>query len=160
VNYRTYKTTNRWRSVDAHAKNGAVTVLLSLLPIKAANTHVMHNNDQVTCELPYLQDHKSLMLGWRSFWCIVHSTSAAVDNCFHPHLTVLVGFLLDWDSTLWQIWAALLSCTVHSHTNKNDVSCQKIHCTCYTSIYEPIFTSYFLPFAHNISLTETLGQAT
>ena len=42
---------------------------------------------------------------------------------------------------------------------KNDVSCQKIHCACYTSIYEPILTRYFLPFAHNISLTETLGQA-
>jgi len=67
VNYHTYKTTNLWRSVSAHAKNGAVTVLLSLLPIKAASTSVMHNNDQVTGELPYLQDHKSLMLCWRSF---------------------------------------------------------------------------------------------
>jgi len=66
VNYRTYKTTNRWRSVDADAKNGAVTVFLSLLPIQAANMSVMHNNDQVTCELPYLQDHKSLTLRWRS----------------------------------------------------------------------------------------------
>jgi len=56
----------RWRSVDAHAKNGAVTVLLSLLPIKAANTCVMHNNDQVTGELPYLQDHKLLTLRWCS----------------------------------------------------------------------------------------------
>ena len=32
-NYHTYKTTNRWRSVDAHSQNGALTVLLSLLPI-------------------------------------------------------------------------------------------------------------------------------
>jgi hypothetical protein len=43
---------------------------------------------------------------------------------------------------------------------KNDISCQKIHCACYTSIDEPILTSYFLPFAHNISQNETLGQAT
>ena len=43
---------------------------------------------------------------------------------------------------------------------KNDVSWQKIHCACYTWIYEPIFPIYILPFAHNISLTETLGQAT
>jgi hypothetical protein len=42
---------------------------------------------------------------------------------------------------------------------KNDVSCQKIHCVSYTSIYEQIFTSY-LPFDHNISLTDTFGQAT
>jgi len=45
-------TTNRWRSVDTHAKNGEVTVLLSLLPLDAANISVMHNNDQVTGELP------------------------------------------------------------------------------------------------------------
>jgi hypothetical protein len=75
-------------------------------------------------------------------------------------LTGLVGFLLDWDSTLWQSRAASLSCTLHPHTTKNDASCQKIHCTCYTSIYEPIFTSYILPFAHNKSLTETHIQAT
>jgi len=159
VDYRTDKTTNRWRSVDAHSKNGAVTALLSLLPITAANMSVMHNNDQVTSELPYLQDQKSLTLRWRSFWFIVHSTSAAIHNCFHPDLTVPVGFLLDWDSPLWQSRAASSSCTVHSHTTKNNVSGQKIHCACNTSIYEQIFTSY-LPFAHNISRTETLGQAT
>jgi len=66
MNYRTYKTTNRWRSVDTHAQNRAVTMLLSRLPIDAANTSVMHKNDQVTGELPYLQDHKSLTLRWRS----------------------------------------------------------------------------------------------
>jgi len=66
VNYCTYKTTNCWCSVDAHAKNGAVTVLLPVLLINAANTWVMHNNDQVTGELPYLQDHKLLTLRWRS----------------------------------------------------------------------------------------------
>jgi hypothetical protein len=37
-------------------------MLQSLMPIKAANTSVMPNNDKVTGELPYLQDHKSLML--------------------------------------------------------------------------------------------------
>jgi len=54
VNYRTHKTRNRWRSVDAHAQNAAVTVMLSLFPINAASMSVMHNNDQVTGELPYL----------------------------------------------------------------------------------------------------------
>jgi len=160
VNYHTNKTTNRWRSVDAHAKNGAVTVLLSVLPINAASTSVTHNNNHVMGELPYIQDHESLMLRWRSFQWIVHSTSAAVDNCLHPDLTSSVIFLPHWNSALWQSRAAELCCTVHSHTTKNDVSCQKIHCACYTSIDEPTFTSYFLPFAHNISLTETLGQAT
>jgi hypothetical protein len=36
--------------------------LLSFWPIKAANISGMYNNDQVTGELLYLQDHKSLML--------------------------------------------------------------------------------------------------
>jgi hypothetical protein len=45
-----------------HDKNGAVTVLLPLLPIKVSNMAVMHNNDQVTRQLTYLQDHKSLKL--------------------------------------------------------------------------------------------------
>jgi len=62
VNYRTYKTTKGFCSVDAHAKNGAVTVLLSLLPMKGANTSIMRKHDQVTGELPYLQDRKSLRL--------------------------------------------------------------------------------------------------
>ena len=63
ANYLAYITTNHWGSIDAHAKNEAVTVLQSLLLIKAANTSFMHNNDQVTAELPYLQDHKPLTLG-------------------------------------------------------------------------------------------------
>jgi len=60
--------------------------------------------------------------------------------------------------------AAKPSCVIMLHCSlthdKNDVLCQKIHCACYTSIYEPIFTSYFLPFTHNTSVTQTLGQAT
>jgi len=67
VHYRTYKTTHCWRYVDAHAKNGAGTVLLSLLQINAANRSGMHKNNQVTAELPYLQDHKSLTLCDASF---------------------------------------------------------------------------------------------
>ena len=135
-------------------------MLLCLSPIKAAHTSVMNNNDQVTGELPYLQDHKLLMLWWCSFQCIVHSTSAAVNNCFHHDPTALVVFLCNWDSALWQSRVAQYSSTVHSHTTNNHVSRQKIHCSCYTSVYQPIFTTYFWPFAHNISRTKTRGQAT
>ena len=49
-------------SVDTHFPNGAVTTLLSVLPIKTANTVVLHGSDQINIELPYLQDQKSLML--------------------------------------------------------------------------------------------------
>jgi len=102
VNDSTYKTTNCWRSIVAHSQNGVVTVLLSFLPIKAANTSVMHNSDQMTVQLPFLQDHKSLMLRWRSLRYIVHSISAAIDNCFYHDLNLLVIFLSVWDSALWQ----------------------------------------------------------
>ena len=149
-----------WRSDDAHSQNGAVTVWLSLLPIKAANTSVMHNSDQITVELPYIQNHKSLILRWPSFQWIVHSTSAAVDNSFHHDLNLLEVVLADWDLALWQRRAQYHSCTVHSHMTKIYESCQKLHCVCYASVYQPIFTSYCSPFAHNISLTKTLSQDT
>jgi len=169
VIYRAFMTRNRWRSVDAHAQNGAVTVLLSLLPIQAANTSVMHNNDQVSGELPYLQDHKSLTLRWRSLKRILHSTSAAVDNCIHPDLTYRLSFWLiktrprgktERRNHLALFTLTRLKLMYHAKRFMPKDSCQKIHCACYASIYERIFTIYFLPFAHNTSLTETPGQAT
>jgi len=42
ITYPRCKAKNRGRSVDAHAKHRAVTRMLSLLPIKAANMSVMH----------------------------------------------------------------------------------------------------------------------
>jgi len=42
---------------------------------------------------------------------------------------------------------------------KIHISCPKIYCTCYTSVYQQIFTSSCWSFAHNTALTETLGQA-
>jgi len=53
--------------MDAHFHNGAVTLPVSFLPIKAANTLVMHNSEQISFQLPYLKDLKSLMLSWHSF---------------------------------------------------------------------------------------------
>jgi len=64
-NYHTYKTTNRWHSVNAQSQNVAVTVLLSLLPNRAANTSVILNSDQITVQLPNLPDYKWLTLCWR-----------------------------------------------------------------------------------------------
>jgi len=160
INYPRCKAQHRWCFIDAHSKNGVVTVLLSLSPIKAANMSVMNNSDHVTRELPYLQDHKSFTHRWPTFHCIVHSTSAAVNNRFHHDLTLLVVFLSDCDSALRQSRVVYYWCTVHSHTTKHDVYRQMIHCICYTSVYQPIFTSYFSWFTQNIYLTENLGQAT
>jgi hypothetical protein len=53
--------------IDTLFLNRVVIVLQSILPIKAANTSVMHNSDQLTVQLLYLPDQKSLMLRWCSF---------------------------------------------------------------------------------------------
>jgi len=58
--YLTYKTKNCECSVDTHFRNGAVTKSLSLLPTNAVYTSVMHNSDQITFQLPYIQDQKSV----------------------------------------------------------------------------------------------------
>jgi hypothetical protein len=54
-------------SVDAHIQNGVVTVSLSLLPILAAKTSVIHNSDHGTVQLPYIEDNKSCTLRSQSF---------------------------------------------------------------------------------------------
>jgi len=61
----TYKTKNRWLSVDSHFRNAAVTVSISLLPIKAADTLVMDNSEQIAFQLPYLQNTELLTLSIR-----------------------------------------------------------------------------------------------
>jgi len=47
---------NRSRSVDAHVQNGVVTVLYAVLPRKAVITSGMDSSDQVSFQLPYLED--------------------------------------------------------------------------------------------------------
>jgi len=72
ANYLTYITKNCWYSIDAHLQNVALTVLAALLAIKDANTLVMHNSKQITVQLPYLQDVKSLTLHWHSYGeCVI-----------------------------------------------------------------------------------------
>jgi len=50
------------RSIDPHVQNGAVTVLLTIFPIQAANISVVHSSNYITGQLWYLQDPKSLTL--------------------------------------------------------------------------------------------------
>jgi len=61
------KANNHWLSIKAHFPNGAMAVLLSLLPIKTAITFIMPNDCQITFQLPDLKDWKSLTLHWCSF---------------------------------------------------------------------------------------------
>jgi len=61
------KTKNHWHFIDAHFQNGAITVLLSLLPIKTAITLIIPNHYQITLQLPNLNDEKWLTLCWHSF---------------------------------------------------------------------------------------------
>ena len=85
----------------------------------------------------------------------MHSIYAAIDSCIHHDLNLLVVFLADKDSSLWQCRVQWHSCTVRSHITKIYISCQKLYCAGYTSIYQTVFTSYYSLFAHNISQTET-----
>ena len=60
-------THDEWpKIVDAHFHDGAGSVSLSLLSIKAANSLIMYSNDQMVFELPDLQDQNSITLCWRS----------------------------------------------------------------------------------------------
>jgi len=102
INYPRCEAKNSWRSIDAHSQDAAGSMLLSHLHIKAANISVRHHSNQVVVQWPCLQNHKSLTLCWCSFQCIVHSTSAVIDNSFHYDLNILVVFLPDWDLALWQ----------------------------------------------------------
>jgi len=65
--YRWWKPKNCWQCIDAHFHDRARSVSLSVLPLKEANTLIMYNNDQVTFQLPDLQDQKLLTLCRRSF---------------------------------------------------------------------------------------------
>jgi len=67
LDYPRCKTNNRWRSVDAHFQNGAGSVSLSLLHIKAAYISFMNVCIQLPLELPKVHDQKSLTRRWLSF---------------------------------------------------------------------------------------------
>jgi len=63
----TYKTKNGSGSIGAHFPHGAVTVSLSFLPVKAADTFVMDNSEQIALQLTHLPDRKLLTLQRYSF---------------------------------------------------------------------------------------------
>jgi len=67
IHYLTYKTINRWCSVDAQFQNWAGSVSLSLLPIKAAYTSVMNVSDQTPCRVTMMQSQTLLTHCWHSF---------------------------------------------------------------------------------------------
>jgi len=105
LDYPRCKAKNHWHSIDTHFQNGAVKVTLALVAIMAANTLVMHNSDQITLQLPYLQFNKSWILCWPWLWYISLSPSIAIDNCIHNFLNLSVAFLTEWDSAHWKSWA-------------------------------------------------------
>jgi len=72
VNYPKYKAENGWLLVGAHCQDGAGTLFLTDLPLKAVNGLIIYINDQITFKLPTLQDQKSLALCWS--WFLWHSS--------------------------------------------------------------------------------------
>jgi hypothetical protein len=81
--------------VDTDSENRVVPILLSLSPIEASNSAVIHNRGRISIQLPYLQNQKLLTLHSRSCYCIVHWTSAAINNRFHYYSNWLVVFVAD-----------------------------------------------------------------
>jgi len=61
-NYLTYRTRNRWRTIDAHYQEIVEMASVAFSPIMAANTVIIHTNYQITFWLPDLQNQKSLTL--------------------------------------------------------------------------------------------------
>ena len=66
-NYRTYRTKNRWRSVDAHFQDGAGSLIPLFLIWKAGNTSFMNGCNQSAVRLHKMHRQKSLMLHGSSF---------------------------------------------------------------------------------------------
>jgi len=54
-------------SVDVHFQKGAGSLLHAMLPLKAANTSFMTVCNPLALRQPRMQNHKLLMLPWRSF---------------------------------------------------------------------------------------------
>jgi len=67
LDYPRCTTKNCWCSVDAHFQNGAGSVSLPLLLVKAACTSFMNVCIQLPLRLPKMQDQKSLTHRWLSF---------------------------------------------------------------------------------------------
>jgi len=143
--YHSYKTGNHWLSVVVHSGNGVENVLRCRLPFNAAIPSVMHNSYLITDQLLYVQDHKSLNLRWCPFseW---GSDRVAVSFAFRS------SQFLGWE------WQRPDHCSI-SHDEIFYIL-PKIPSACYTSVSQPIFTSYCSPFGHNIYLTQSPTQDT
>jgi len=57
------------------------------------------------CSITALTRPQIVDAALKLIYCIVHSTSVAMHDCFHHDLNSLFVFLSDWDSALWQSWA-------------------------------------------------------
>jgi len=58
------KAENSWHCIGYYCQNGAMAVLLSFVPIKTADTLVMHNSDQINIYLAYFHYQHFLTLYW------------------------------------------------------------------------------------------------
>jgi len=135
LGYSRCKDKSCWSSIDIHFQNGAVTMLLSLWPVQAATTSVMHNSDHFAFQFPYSHSQQSFTLRWRSFQCVVHSKSATNDNCIHYDLKLLVALPADWHLAHWYSQHQQYCWTGWSHSIIIYTSCQMIYFPCYTSVY-------------------------
>jgi len=151
LDYPCCKARNCWCSIDAHFQNGAVTILLSMLSIRAASSLDNHNSNQSSFQWPHFDDQRSVTFHGQVFAYIAHSSSAAIDNYIQHDLNSLVTFLTYWDLALWQGWAQYYSCTVYSYSSKIYIYCWMIYFAQYTLYYQPKLICDCAPFSSNLS---------
>jgi len=88
-------TNNLWHVFHSHFEDAVGRVSLWFFPIKAANTSIMYNHDQIIFQLPDLHDLKLLTLRWRSFChgCIHNMPSCSLAlSIIHIVLAAFLAF--------------------------------------------------------------------
>jgi len=90
------KATNCWSSVDAYSQNGAETLLLTPLRIKAANTSEMHKCDKKHCSITILT---RLRHCWHAV--VAHYNLLAIQHLL-PSIIMSITISAYWAS-FWQI---------------------------------------------------------
>jgi len=62
VDYQTHRTKNRLRIIDAYFQRGALSMLLSVLPINRGNNIIWEGDNYAALCFPIFQDQMSLTL--------------------------------------------------------------------------------------------------
>jgi hypothetical protein len=125
--------------------------------IKMVNSSDISTSIWTMCWIPNVQDPKLLALCKCSFECIIHLKYAAIDNCIHQDMNLMVTILTDWDWANWKSGGQKYYFPGWLHLIKIFIFCQMIHFVSSTSVCQWIFLWHHSPFLQNTSLNVVLG---